>query len=141
MSLKRVIKKGEKDLNEKINLLFYAANKIKTGKLLWNLHQELASEYKVAFCRHINTLSLKLRKSLGELTIAILLAESKEELLDLLSIRDLLNGIRIILILPDGNKDSIKKGHALSPRFLTYTDSDFNWITAVLKKMLLNNYE
>ena len=119
-----------------MNLLFYATGKKGTGKRLWNLHQELASEYKGDFCRTIDTLSLKLRKSLGDLTIAVLLAESQEELLDILSIRDLLSGVRIILILPDRNEDTIRKGHSLYPRFLSYADGDFKDVAAVLAKML-----
>ncbi|MCJ7779472.1 MAG: hypothetical protein MUQ27_01475, partial [Acidimicrobiia bacterium] len=47
-------------------------------------------------------------------------------------IRDLLDRIRIILILPDRNKDTINKGHTLFPRFLTYVDGNFDWVTAVL---------
>ena len=127
---------GEKDLNEKMNLLFYAAKKIKTGKLLWNLHQGLASEYEVAFCQTIDTLSLKLRKSLGELTIAILLAESQEELLDLLALRDLFWNLRIILIIPDRKSETVAMGHMLRPRFLSYADGDFSDVAAVLEKML-----
>jgi hypothetical protein len=123
---------------KKMNLLFYATGEKGTGKRLWDLHQELSSVYKGAFCRTIDTLSLKLRKSMSDLTIAVLLAENQEELLDILSIRDLLNGVRIILILPDRKEDTIRKGHSLYPRFLNYVDGDFKNVVDVLAKMLKN---
>lgn len=137
------IKKGEKNEKygvKKMNLLFYATNEKGAGKRLWNLHQELASEYKGDFCRTIDTLSLKLRKSLGDLTIAVLLAESQDELLDILCIRDLLNGARIILILPDRKEDTIRKGYSLYPRFLSYANGDFKDVAAVLSEMLKPKY-
>lgn len=126
----------EKNGCEKMHLLFYATLKNGTGKLLSDLNQDLVSEYKGDFCRNIDTLSQKLRKSLDDLTIAVLLAESQQDLLDILSIKDLLKGVRIVLILPDNNEDSIRKGHTLFPRYLTDVNSDFAWVTLVLKKML-----
>ncbi|NVM57217.1 MAG: hypothetical protein HWN51_03755 [Desulfobacterales bacterium] len=72
--------------------------------------------------------------------IAVLLAASREELSDILSIRDLLTDIRVILVLPDRDDDTIAKGHTLRPRFFTYADSDFVEIAAVLSKMLASNY-
>lgn len=69
------------------------------------------------------------------MTIAVFLAASKEELSELVSIRNLLADLRIILVLPDARDDTISKGHTLRPRFLTDVDSDFLDIVAVLGKM------
>ena len=86
--------------------------------------------------RTIGSLAHRLRQPRYDATIAVLLAANREDLYDLLSIRDLFRGISIILILPDRNADTIAKGHKLRPRFLTYKDSNFGAITAVLGKML-----
>jgi hypothetical protein len=72
------------------------------------------------------------------LTVAILLASSKEELLDLLSLRDLLWDIKLILILPDSTPGSIAQGHLLRPRFLSDCGSDFVDVAAVLNLMISN---
>ncbi|NQT58554.1 MAG: hypothetical protein HQ557_06185 [Bacteroidetes bacterium] len=117
-----------------MSLLFYTANTKGAGQLLWSLHQDLASEYKAEFFQTIDTLSQKLRQPQGYQSIAVLLASTQEELTDILTIRNLLDDVRIILILPDRNKETISKGHSLYPRFLTYVDSDFSWVAAVLKK-------
>ena len=67
--------------------------------------------------------------------IAVLFAENMKELLDLISIRDLLDDIGIILILPDDKKETISAGHRLWPRYISYTDSNFKDVAAVLNKM------
>ncbi|MFC1811333.1 hypothetical protein ACFL03_01430 [Thermodesulfobacteriota bacterium] len=69
-------------------------------------------------------------------TIAVLLAHSKKELQSLLSIRDLITDVRVIMVLPDREDDTIKKGFLLYPRLVTYVDGDFVLIAAVLKKMI-----
>ncbi len=124
-----------------MGLFFYATDTKGTGKALWNLHQELAPKYKGEFFQTIDHLSHKLRQPSGVQTITVLLAGTQKELSDILSIKDLLHDVRIILILPDRDKDTISKGHTLYPRFLADMDGDFSWVTAVLKKMLSNNHD
>jgi len=88
-------------------------------------------------CRSIESLSHWLRQPADDLPIAaVLLAARSEDLSDLLSIRDLLRDVRIILILPDREANTIAQGHTLRPRFLSYTDSDFTDVLAVLGKCL-----
>ena len=121
-----------------MGLIFYATDTNGIGKSLWNMHQKLVAEYNGEFFQSIDTLSQKLRSPRDDLTIAVLLASTQEELLDILSIRVLLEGIRIILILPDSNRDTIMIGHTLLPRFITYVNSNVSWVNAVLNKMLSN---
>ena len=67
--------------------------------------------------------------------VAIVLIPDDDHLSDLLQYRDVLDDIEIILILPDQNKDTVKKGMSLYPRFLAYGDSDFDDVSAVLVKL------
>ncbi len=124
-----------------MGLLFYATEKKGTGQLLWDLHQELAPEYQGDFYQTIGSFTQKLRQPQGELSIAVLLADTQDDLLDILSIKNLLERTNIILILPDRDEDTINQGHTLFPRFLTYVDSNFSWVKTVLKKMLSNNHD
>ena len=117
-----------------MGLLFYATDIKGTGKPLWDLYRDLSPEYQREFFQTIDTLSQKLRQPQGYQSIAVLLASTQEELTDILTIRNLLDDVRIILIVPDRNKETISKGHTLYPRFLTYVDSDFSWVAAVIKK-------
>ncbi len=123
-----------------MKLLFYAKERKDAGKHVWNLYQELSFDYDGEFFQSIDTLSQRFTQSLGDSVITLLLASSQEDFTDILSIKNLLKRTRIIIILPDRDKDTVRKGHTLFPRFLTYADSNFSWVTAVLKKMLSNNH-
>lgn len=86
--------------------------------------------------RTVETLSFRLRRPGYRPAIAVFLASSRKDLADILSIHDLLCDIRTILILPDREDDTVALGHALYPRFLSYIDSDFKDVAAVLEKMV-----
>lgn len=90
--------------------------------------------------RTIDSLSRGLRQRRTDDDIAILLASSKVELhyLNLISLRNLLWDMKIIVILPDSNTDTVAKGHILRPRFLSYCDGDFQDVAAVLSRMIGN---
>ena len=44
--------------------------------------------------------------------------------------------LRVILILPDADPQTIARGHNLRPRYLSNIQSDFQDVAAVLRKML-----
>ena len=107
--------------------------------LCFNMHQELHDKYKGEFCQAIDELANRLRGPKGDPIIAVLLAASQKELTEILSIRNLLDQLRLILILPDSNHDTITRGYSLFPRFLFHADTNFDWVTAVVYKILSNN--
>ncbi len=85
----------------------------------------------------IFSLSQALRQpSNAQYIVAVLIAAKKQDLDDLIKVQDLLRDLRVILVLPDREKDTVAKGHSFRPRFLSYSDSDFNDIVAVLEKCL-----
>ena len=70
-----------------------------------------------------------------EETIVVLFAADRQDLANFLSIRDFLNGISIILVLPDSENETITAGHRLRPRYISYADGNFEDVVAVLIKM------
>ncbi|MEN6332381.1 MAG: hypothetical protein ABFD57_10375 [Smithella sp.] len=65
-----------------------------------------------------------------------MLAASGKELEDILSIRELLEDAKIILIVPDTDPATLARGHTLRPRFLSDCGSDFVDVAAVLGRMI-----
>ena len=122
-----------------MDLFFYTTDIENAGKALWSLYQDLGNNHNGEFYMNIYDLAGRLRHLKSDSAIAVLLPDNSIELEDLLAIQDLLERARIILILPDRNEDTIKKGFALFPRYLTYVDANFDWVAAVLHKMLSNN--
>ena len=86
--------------------------------------------------RSVEALAGRLRRPLSDLDIAVVKLSTREELLDLLSLGDRLADLPTILILPDGEEDTLGKAHLIRPRFLAYADSTPNIIAAVLEKIL-----
>jgi len=123
-----------------MNLLSYAPVTDGVKDRLQRVIEGLVPKQNTEIYRTIDSLSRRLRQPRHNLAVAVLLAASRQDLLELLSIRDLLDGIRIILVLPDRQDDTIAKGHRLYPRFLTFADSDFLDVAAVLSKMLRNSH-
>jgi len=66
----------------------------------------------------------------------VLIAGDRKDLLNILAIQKLFGLIRIIIILPDREDESVKMGYTLQPRFLTYVNGDLSEVHAVLRKML-----
>ncbi len=89
--------------------------------------------------RNIGSLSRRLRQPSEGLTIAVLVAGDREDLANIIAIRDLLFDIPIILILPDRAADLTTAGFRLAPRFLTYADDNKLEVGAVLEKMFANH--
>jgi hypothetical protein len=93
-------------------------------------------EGKIDVFQTIEALSQRLRQPLEEPKIAILLAGSRVDLMDILSVQHLFRDTPIILFAPDNEKETIALAHQLRPRFLCDTQSDFEVISGVLKKMV-----
>lgn len=122
-----------------MDLLFYASDTEDIGNPLWKLFQGLEYPYKREFFLKVDDFVNRLRRPISDPAIAVILVANYEDLEAFLAIRDLLDRVRTILILPDRNKDTINKGLALFPRFLTHVDGNFDWVEEVLHKMLSNN--
>ena len=135
-----MVRTSEKGAKMGMEVFFYAKTKEGAGKRLQKIIEMLVPKSKTVIFRTTNGLSRRLRrpKPANDLTVGVLLATSRRDLQDILSIRELLGDVRIIMILPDREGETIAKGHSLRPRFITYADSDFEDISAVLKKMLEN---
>ena len=68
--------------------------------------------------------------------VAVLQANSREDLTALLSLHHRLQDIKTILLAPDRKEETIALAHQLRPRFLSYINNDFHHVASVLEKML-----
>jgi hypothetical protein len=89
----------------------------------------------VESCGSLNGLGERLRQPRGRPGVIVLLPGSREDILDLLSMASLFDGLRLVVALPDRDADTVTKGYALGPRFLTYSDGGLADIAAVIEKM------
>jgi len=119
-----------------MELVFYCAdpNDFSLG-LLDHIVARVHAE-KLVVCGSFKELRASLLKPEYDFFAAILVVSSRRDLLDLLSIGEHLRSTRIILILPDREQETVSKGHALRPRFLTWPTGNSNEVIAVLAKMM-----
>ncbi len=119
-----------------MSMLLFFPSKKGTEEYEQRLMDSLPKVENIQICRTIKGLSQRLRQpSFGSL-IAVLHASDLDDLKGLVAIGDLLSGIPLILILPDSDRETIRLGHSLFPRFISYVWSDLSNVCAVLSKML-----
>ena len=119
-----------------MEVIFYTLSEIEAGEHLRRVVEVVISKEKIVLCRTLKNLELRLRQPVINPRIVILLTSSKKELDDILSIRELLEDTKIILIVPDTNPATLARGHVLRPRFLSNCNSDFSDVAAVLAQMI-----
>ncbi len=119
-----------------MKLVLYANRTDGAGERLHKIIEALVPEEQTEIYQTIHSLSRRLRRPKCDVAIAVILTTTKDELLEISSLKDLLGDIRVILILPDMEDETIAIGHKLRPRFLSYADGDFKDIGAVLCKIL-----
>lgn len=67
--------------------------------------------------------------------ILIILAGNLARLNEIEGLRDYLTDVRTLLVLPDRGPVTLSVGHTFYPRYISYVDSDFDDVAAVLRKM------
>ena len=120
-------------------VILFSTSQRKSGERLQRIVEAVVSEKNVKIYRTIDALSGGLRQPRNDVSVALLLASSRMDLHELVSLRDLLWDIKIILILPDSDPETIAKGHILRPRFLSDCKSNFQDVAAVLTRMIINS--
>ncbi len=81
-------------------------------------------------------LAARFQKPCPDTRITVLLAATVKHLQDIIRLRDYLLEMRLILVLPDGDHETIAQAHSLRPRFLTWMTNDFADVGVVLKRMV-----
>jgi len=84
----------------------------------------------------IKKLSQRLTRPVDYRYVVLLIAADRADLLNILSLQKLLCDIRLVIILPDREDESIRLGYKLKPNFLTYVNGDVSEVHGVLRKLL-----
>jgi hypothetical protein len=119
-----------------MKLILYEKARDGITEQLKGMMKSLIAEDRMEVYRTITTLSKRRSRPIDGWGIMVLVAADRNDLLDIFSIRKLFGIIRIIIILPDREEESVRMGHQLQPRFLTYMDEELSEVYSVLRKML-----
>ena len=86
--------------------------------------------------RSIRELSQRLEALYNHETIVVLQARDMKRLMCMVSLRDQFQGVRIILLVPDREEETLLFADRLRRRFLINNEGDFSDVMSVLQKML-----
>lgn len=117
-------------------LIFYEKAIDGIAEQLKGMMKPLIGEDRIKVYHTISILSKRLAQPIDGKVIMVLVAADWNDLLDIYAIRELFGIIRIIIILPDREDESVRMGYQLQPRFLTYMNEELSEVYSVLRKML-----
>lgn len=106
------------------------------GSTLLEMIKAAVPDDKVEIYHSLHELSGRLQKPLVDISVAVLLAASRAELMEMIYLEDLLGELKIVLILPDSQPEVLRKAHLLHPRFIAAAESDYPHLGGVLRKMM-----
>jgi len=119
-----------------MKLICYADDKTPAGdRLLRMIDGQVSTEF-VETYRSLADFRQGLLQQRQKPNAAVLMATNVKELKRIITLEKLLTDTRILLILPDRNKETVSAGHQLRPRYMSYADSDFADVVAVVKQIL-----
>ena len=127
--------KGNKD-RYPVKILFYSSKKEDPGTGVEQSLATIVPEESIEAYRSIEELAQRLNQFYDHDTIAILKAKDREDLLNILSLHELLQDIRVVLLIPDQEVETIYLAHRIHPRFLGNSENDFSETMSILRKML-----
>ena len=118
-----------------MKLLVYAAD-VSQGKKLLDAVHPYSSNSQLEYHTTIDSLHQRLRRNGLVNVIALLMTAGRHELQHLQRLSGLMTDMKVILVLPDRSRETVSLGHSLYPRFISYLDSDFDDVRAVLGNLV-----
>lgn len=121
-----------------MKVIFFLPESTSALERFQGLVELVNSQTEAVVTRTIGDLTHNLRQPKHHLAFAVLITNNQEELLNVINLSGLLQDVRIIIVLPDRDTDTIRMGHKLHPRFLTDIEDKSNTLELVINKMLDN---
>jgi hypothetical protein len=123
-----------------MGLIIYIPKDDESGRRLQEIVARLVWKDTIEIYYALSRLFFRLRHADGNEDMALLLTSSRKDLEALVGAKNLLSGLRIVLILPDSEEATIAQGHLLRPRFISTQGQDFSDLSLVLQKMSKNAF-
>ncbi len=118
-----------------INVLIYSGKTREATEALMRAIQFIVPTEQCRCCFSTVELALCLRQPRSTPVLGILMAGSRNDLAELLAMKDLLRDMELIVILPDRAEETVSMAHGLRPRFLS-DNEERGCVAAVMAKML-----
>ena len=121
-----------------MNLIFYTAHENDWAEI-YALIEPFSFIGDIEVCRSMASLSCGIKHKDSDNLIAILLSRHHWELIRIARLADRLRDLKVILVLPDRDPQTIALAHTLYPRFISYADNGLQDVRSVLLKMITHH--
>ena len=115
-------------------ILIYSADSKTTGRRFKKEVERVIPDALKKVCRTLEGFKRTLIENMAMYKIVVSLCATRTEMDFLSLMREPLSQCRLILIIPDHRPETIRQAHRLYPRFLSYADSNFENVAAVIQK-------
>jgi len=105
------------------------------GREIRGIMEELFRSEQLHVHRSVDNLIQNILGPWDKKPIVVALIDRKDELIDLVSRREQLYPVRLVLVLPEEEESVISLAHRLRPNYLTYIHKDTEDLKSVLRKM------
>ncbi|MCE5249873.1 hypothetical protein LLG96_06595 [bacterium] len=124
-----------------MKILFYSKNDNQFCRKFCEMVESVIPDCDKEVYRSIESLQNSLCRPLYyDTAIGVFFITDHHELSEIMELQALFRNIRLIVLLPDRQKETITKGHTLHPRFLSFVDNNHSEILAILEKMTGKDY-
>jgi len=121
-----------------MKIIHYADRKDAEGDRLERILGLFTGKGAILTCRSLGSLRTKLRQPCNYDDVLLIYPSNRKGLAELVALRELMVPMKIVLVLPDREEATVAMGHLLRPRMISYNDSDFLDVAAVLVRMREN---
>lgn len=119
-----------------MSLLFYQPDRCHNCRGFLRMVMEISRERRAEILKNRHSLLVRLRTTPSSIRLAVICTPDRKELDELVAIRELFRGVRMILVLPDDGAESVRLGHLLRPRYHCFCGDPLANLQAVIRKIL-----
>jgi hypothetical protein len=131
---------NDKEETHAMELLLYVPVSQDVRERVVDILERVVPGDRMRVCSTIGNLYKNLKMSQQHLTIAVLVLSNRRELMKLRSIRPMFRDMRILLVLPDTEEETIAMAHRFQPRYLTFVDKNIPALATVVDRMRKSTY-
>ena len=118
-----------------MKVLFYHSIEDATSRSVGAILASVTPGGQIDICDSFFSLEKQLCRQPSRFALVVIQIQTDEELMWLVQKKNLLEDIRLILIIPDDDPETVQMGHKLYPRFMADKNFDMNHLSAIVKKI------
>jgi hypothetical protein len=118
-----------------LNIIFYLPRPLEEGHVLLEAVAPFVIGGRLEVLSDLEAFTARLHKPKDSSSVTIIWDPTSEELRQIGTMRDLLAGVRTLLVLPDQETETISLAHKIMPSYISYTDHGISDIVSVLGRL------